>query len=58
MVPTRHDPLSLSLSLSLILVVLDNFLYTVRPRFTGPRFTGIPIYREDKLPPIEEINGI
>eukprot|EP00116_Pleurobrachia_bachei_P007687 sb/3467949/ len=25
--------------------------YTVGPRLTGPRFTGTPIYREDKLPP-------
>ena len=24
---------------------------TVGPRFTGPRFTGTPIHREDNLPP-------
>eukprot|EP00116_Pleurobrachia_bachei_P017967 sb/3478229/ len=29
-----------------------------RPRFTGPRYTGTPIYREDKFPPMLEINGI
>eukprot|EP00116_Pleurobrachia_bachei_P017257 sb/3477519/ len=23
---------------------------TVGPRFTGPRYTGTPIYREDKVP--------
>eukprot|EP00116_Pleurobrachia_bachei_P018926 sb/3479188/ len=31
---------------------------TVGPRFTGPQYTGTPIYREGKFPPIYEINGI
>eukprot|EP00116_Pleurobrachia_bachei_P006663 sb/3466925/ len=26
--------------------------FTVGPRFTGPRYTGTPIYREEKFPPI------
>eukprot|EP00116_Pleurobrachia_bachei_P003285 sb/3463547/ len=28
-----------------------SFGYTVGPRFTEPRFTGTPIYRDDNLPP-------
>eukprot|EP00116_Pleurobrachia_bachei_P017751 sb/3478013/ len=30
----------------------------IGPRFTGPRYNGTPIYREDKFPPTWEINGI
>ena len=38
-----------------MLLISKGACNTVEPRFTGPRFTGTPIYREDNLPPKLEI---